>query len=335
MTPETITASDRPAGTPLSPEAALRALAEELDGRAARRAVRGAAEAVAGGAHPAAALGDVSAALPADVAGLPAVLKDVPGDAVPPVLTAAARAAGERAADLRRAKWTVLWPVALAAATAAASLAALALVVPGVAELFESFGVAVPAATRAVIAAGQVVRDGWWAAVPVGAAVAAVAAYFAVRPTAGRTAFAPLLRQAEQARACDLLAASVAGRLPLPAGLSAAAATTGDRRLSFDLTELAGRVREGVPAADAAGVLDTIPPVFRTALRWEGTPDALADALAGAAAVLRAKADVRLSPAGLFSALLQPMLVLVIAGVVGTAFGLLIYPMIDLLNDLS
>ena len=320
---------------PLSPEAALRALAEELDGPAARRATRDAAADVATGTHPAAALATVSGRLPPDLRGLPDALADVPGSAVPAVLAVAARAAAGRAADLRRAKWVVLWPVALAALTTGVGLAALALVVPGVADLYAGFGTPVPALTRGVVEAGRLAAAGWWAAVPLAAGLAGVVGYFALRPAAGRTAFASLVRPGEQARACDLLAAAVDRRLPLEAAARAAAATTGDRKLSGDLFELAGRVRQGVPAADAAAVLDAIPPAFRTALRWEGTPDALADALANAAAVLRAKADARLSPGGLLASALQPMLVLGVAAVVGTAFGALVFPLIEVLNSLS
>ena len=327
--------TDASQNVPLSPEAALRALAEEVPGARARRAVRAAADEVAAGAHPAAALAAVRDALPADLAGLPDVLGDVPGEAVPAVLGEAARGAAGRAADLRRAKWVVLWPVALMALTLFAGLAALGLVVPGVDDLYRSFGMAVPPPTRFVIAVGLLVASAWWALAPVAALLAGVAGYFALRPRSGRRAFATLLRNAEQARACDLLAVAVDRRLPLTDGLNAAASVTGDRRLAFDLWELAGRVRQGVPAADAAGVLDLVPPAARTALRWEGDPEALADALRGAAAVLRAKADVRLSPAGLLASILQPVLVLGVASVVGVGFGTLIYPMIGLLNQLS
>ena len=327
--------NDSPHTLPLSPEAALRALAEEVPGARARRAVRTAADDVATGTHPAAALAAVRDSLPADLAGLPDVLGDVPGDAVLAVLGEAARGAAGRAADLRRAKWVVLWPVALMVLTLLAGLAALGLVVPGVSDLYENFGMAVPPPTRVVIAVGETVAAAWWVLAPVAALLAGVAGYFALRPRSGRHAFAALLRNGEQARACDLLAVAVDHRLPLTDGLHAAAAVTGDRRLSFDLTELAGRVRQGVPASDAASVLDLVPPAARTALRWEGDPDALADALRNAAAVLRAKADVRLSPAGLLASILQPVLVLGVASVVGVGFGLLIYPMLDLLNQLS
>lgn len=280
-------------------------------------------------------MGAVRGALPADLAGLPDVLADVPGGAVPAVLGVAAAGTAGRAADLRRAKWVVLWPAALTALTAVAGLAALGLVVPGIRVLYEDYGVPIAVPTRAVLAVGETVAAGWWVLVPVAGLLAVAVGYFLLRPASGRTAFAALLRNAEQARACDLLAVAVDRRLPLPAALHAAAAVTGDRRLSFDLTELAGRVREGVPASDAAGVLDLIPPAFRTALRWEGDPESLADALRSAAAVLRAKADVRLSPSGLLASILQPVLVLAVAAVVGVAFGVLVYPMIDLLNDLT
>ena len=319
----------------LPPEASLRVLAEELPAGRARNAVRSAADAVANGAAPAAALAAASGDLPPEIAGLAGALSEVPGEALPAVLGAAAGGAADRAEDLRRARWVIVWPFALAGLTALVALAGLGLIAPGVGTVFEEFGTPVPPVTRGVVAIGETVAAGWFALVPLAAIGLAALTYFLLRPGAGGRAFAPVLRTGEQARAAELLAVAVENRLPLPAGLFAASAATADRRVAADLAELAGLVRTGVPASDAAGGLAGVPSAVRAALRWEGDPAALAEGLRGAAAALRAKSDLRLSPAGLLAAVIQPTLVLGLALLAAGGMVALVLPLIALLEVLT
>ena len=319
-----------PAG--LSAPAALRLLGEELPGGKARRAVRAAAARVAAGEDVAAALAAVRADLPPGVASL----LDLPaiGPLLPAALVRAAGAAAERGEDRRKLRWAIGWPLLAAAVTGTAAASAAAVVASLMAPLYEDFGLTLSPLTEAVLAAGRAVVGWWFVLLPAALVLLAGLAWLVLRPgPAGPLAAA--VRPAEYARWCDLAAFFVSERVPLPDALRAAAWAGPDPRVSGLTAEIAAATEDGVPPADAARVLPGVPPAVRAALRWADSPDALAEALANAAGVLRATAAGRLAPTGLFAVALQPALVLLAGLLLGTVTLATVLPLVELLNDLS
>ena len=257
------------------------------------------------------------------------------GGGLPAALTAAASAEAGRTEDRRRLRWAFGWPLVLAALTAVGAAAAVTFISTLAGPVYEEFGVSVPALTQALLTIGGAIAAWWPALLGLAAAILAGAAYLLMGPRPGGPFAAPLLRPGEQARWCELLAVLIDARTPLPDALRASAEGVADPRLRRHLALLGDTAEDGVPPADAARMNPRLPPALRAALRWADRPEAFADALRGAAAVLRAAGRDRLAPAGLLGVALQPALVLFAALAMGLGIISLIWPLLDLLGALS
>ena len=315
----------------LPPAAALRVTADELPSGRGRAAVMHAADEVAAGADPVEALHAVRGDLPASLAGL----MDLPaGHRLPAVLTAAASAAADRADERRGLGRALFWPLTIAAATALVGLAALALLAPPFRELYQDFGTPIPWGTEAALTLGEWLRAGWFLALPFAAALLIGPLILLGGWGTTRWPLVVALRPGEQARACELLAVLIDARVPLPEALRAVGWTSPDARLGVDLAAVATAVRRGVPAAAATFGRKWVPAPLRAALRWADDPDALAEGLRSAAAVLRARVRGRLGPAGLLTVVLQPILMLGVATAAAALAYVLIQPLIGLMDYL-
>ncbi|MFH5803604.1 type II secretion system F family protein [Alienimonas sp. DA493] len=317
---------------PLPPAAALRIAGENLPPGRARTAVWTAADRVAGGTDPATALGEVKDALPPSLGGL---LELPVGSGLPAVLHVAAAATAERAEDRRRLSAAVAWPLTLSGATLLVAAAALALLAPGFEATFRDFGAPLPWLTQAALSVGGWLRAGWFVALPLAVAALAAGRWALPRYAPTLWPFSAFLRPGEQARACELLAALVEVRTPLPDALRAVGWTCPDPRVGQDMALTADSVAAGAEAAAAASRRRYLPVEFRTAVRREDDPEALAEALRTAAASLRARLAGRLGPAGLIAAALQTLLLAAVGAVVLLFGGATILPLLNLLNDLS
>ena len=223
----------------------------------------------------------------------------------------------------------------MAGATALVAAVALAFVAPDFRATFDDFGVPLPWLSEIALTLGTWLRDWWFVALPVALAAFTGGMWFLRRRAGDLWPFSAALRPGEQARVCELLAALIDARVPLPEALRAAGWASSDPRLGLDVALTADGVAAGARASAAAARRRHLPVHLRTALRREDDPDALAEALRGAAATLRARVDARLGPTGTVSAALQPVLLLGVAAAVALLAAAMLGPLLSLLGALS
>jgi len=241
-----------------------------------------------------------------------------------------------RAALQARLRAALTYPAVMTVTTAGVLAFLLAWVVPQVTRLFADTGTRLPLATRVLIAVTDVAATTWWAAV-----IGALAAAWALRawaatpagrarldasllrlPVAGR-----LVRAAAMARLTRTLATLLAGGLPLESALRIAAAVVGNRRLTAEVERVRLAVREGqalAPALAAGGVFPAL--LVQMAAVGERGGE-LAPMLARAARSYEGEVDAAV---GAVTALVEPLLVLVMGAVVLVLVVAILLPIFEL-----
>jgi general secretion pathway protein F len=224
----------------------------------------------------------------------------------------------------------------MAAATAAVLVFLLAWVVPQLTQLFAETGTRLPLATRALIAVTSVVGRTWWLLLLAGAGAAWALARWAATP-AGRARLdaallgaplaGPIVRKAAVARFARTLGTLLAGGLPLDVALGIAGAATGNRRLADAVASAREAVRQGEPLAPALRRAGVFPPLVVHLAAVGERAGALGAMLERAAAAYEREVETTISAA---TALVEPLLVLVMGGVVLALVAAVLLPLLDL-----
>jgi len=256
--------------------------------------------------------------------------------ALPTVLTRLAEHTEAAAALRARLRAALTYPAVMAAATAGVLAFVVAWVVPEVTRLFAETGAPAPLATRALAAGVRLAGATWWAALPLAAAGAwALRAWAATPhgrdrldglildlPVVGRVA-----RQAAAARLARTLSTLVAGGVPLEAALGIAQAAVGNRRLATALGTARESVRQGAPVAGALGATAEFPRLLVRLVAVGERGGTLAATLAQAAAAYEREVETAVTAA---TALVEPMLVVVMGGVVLALVVTVLLPLFEL-----
>lgn len=292
------------AGLPLGP--GLRALAEESPRRRFRNALRALADDVERGVP-------LDEAVAADAAAIPPHLRGIiragarSGD-IGEVLGrfSAVAAVG---AELKRSFWSALAYPTLAVVLAVALMAMVdGLIVSRFEAIFSDFGIQLPTMTRALLAVSHAVRVSW--PLLIGLVLALLVAWLFVMvglPRASRNALlarlpliGPLWRYTASAQFCQLLAALLESRLPLPEALRLTGAGIEDATIDLACRTMAASVEQGASLAAAMEGRPPSPPPgpfapLGTPMAGPGfdrpsppTPRAWAESEQGRRAILRA-----------------------------------------------
>ena len=261
------------------------------------------------------------------------------GEASGALATVLARLADhtEASAALRaRLRAALTYPAVMAAATVAVLVFLLAWVVPQLTQLFAETGTRLPLATRLLIAVTSVVGRTWWLLLLAGAAAAWGLARWAATP-AGRARLdaallgaplaGPIVRKAAVARFARTLGTLLAGGLPLDVALGIAGAATGNRRLADAVASAREAVRQGEPLAPALRRAGVFPPLVVHLAAVGERAGALGEMLERAAAAYEREVETTISAA---TALVEPLLVLVMGGVVLALVAAVLLPLLDL-----
>jgi len=261
------------------------------------------------------------------------------GEASGALATVLARLAdhAEASAALRaRLRAALTYPAVMSAATVAVLAFLLAWVVPQLTQLFAETGTRLPLATRLLIGATGCVRRTWWLILAAGAGAAWALARWAATPAGrarsdaallGAPLAGPIVLKAAVARFARTLGTLLAGGLPLDAALGIAGAATGNRRLADAVAGAREAVRQGEPLALALGATGVFPPlVLRLAAVGERA-GSLGPMLERAAAAYEREVETAVSAA---TALVEPLLVLVMGGVVLALVAAVLLPLLDL-----
>jgi len=261
------------------------------------------------------------------------------GEASGALATVLARLAdhAEASAALRaRLRAALTYPAVMSAATVAVLAFLLAWVVPQLTQLFAETGTRLPLATRLLIAVTSVVGRTWWLLLLAGAGAAWGLARWAATP-AGRARLdaallgaplaGPIVRKAAVARFARTLGTLLAGGLPLDVALGIAGAATGNCRLADAVASAREAVRQGEPLAPALRRTGVFPPLVVHLAAVGERAGALGAMLERAAAAYEREVETTIAAA---TALVEPLLVLVMGGVVLALVAAILLPLLDL-----
>jgi general secretion pathway protein F len=256
--------------------------------------------------------------------------------ALPTVLVRLAEHAEASAALRARLRAALTYPIVMTAATAAVLAFLLAWVVPQVTRLFAETGGTLPLPTRLLVGVTDALRAGWWAIPLVGGAAAwalrawattaagrgRLDAWILRLPVAGR-----LVQRAALARFARTLATLLAGGVPLETGLGIAGAVVGNRHLATAVDDARDAVRQGRALAPALAATGAFPALFVQLAGVGERGGGLADALARAATTYDGEVEAAVAT---LTALIEPLLVLVMGAVVLALVTAVLLPLFDL-----
>ena len=320
------------AGVPVAE--ALGAVAEQADHPALVRALTVARARI----HQGEPLADALAASPRV---FPELFRDLlrAGEASGAIAAVLARLADhiEASAAVRaRLRAALTYPAVMTAATGAVLAFLLVWVVPQLTELFRDAGADLPLATRVLIAVTSGLGRIWWALLAGGAGGAWGVRRWAASPAGRARLDAALLRiplvgrlvaHAAVARLARTLATLLAGGVPLEAGLGIAGAAAGNRPIADAIAAAREAVRQGEPLAPAFRRSGLLPPLLVRLTAAGERSGTLGDMLERAAAA--SERDVDAGVASL-TALVEPVLVLVMGSVVLALVAAVLLPLFDL-----
>ena len=212
----------------------------------------------------------------------------------------------------------------------------LAYVVPQVVSVFEHSRQSLPWLTRALIAVSDLLRATWWAGlIVVGAS--AFAAWRALRIEAVRARWhaflldlpfiGPLRRSMASARFANTLAVLVGSGVPAVTALGHAAASLDDLVFRQGVNAATARVHEGMGISRALREAGPFPPLLLHLVASGEAGGELPRVLEQAARQQEQTVEARLSA---FVALLEPLLILAMGGVVLTIVLATLEPLIEM-----
>lgn len=243
----------------------------------------------------------------------------------------------ERQAQVRgKVIGALAYPAVLAVLATAIVVALLAFVVPRVVEQFDDVGQRLPLLTRIVIALSDFLSQWWWALALALAAGVALGVRLLADP-ARRLAFdrwllglpviGRVLRDLAGARIARTLSTMVESRLPLVDGLLLTQRTVGNRAIAAALGEAAASIREGGGLAAALRRSGLFPPILVVMTASGEASGRLGFMLASAADYLEREFDGFTQTT---LALLEPMIVVVMGGLVAVIVLSILLPILQL-----
>ena len=237
---------------------------------------------------------------------------------------AQAAAQVEREAELLgRTRQALVYPAVLLATGIVSIAVILAVVVPRFAVLLADLGQSLPASTRGLLMAGQLLAR-WWPLAAVGATLT-IAAFARARATpAGRRwldrwmltlpIVGPVRLDLRSARICRAIGTGLDAGLPLPAALGAGSEAGHDLELAARISRVTRRIREGQRLGEALRIEQAIAPVALDLIAVGEASGELAPMAGRAAEIAEARGERALRAA---VAVIEPALVLLFGAGVG------------------
>jgi type IV pilus assembly protein PilC len=250
----------------------------------------------------------------------------------------------EKSLQLRgKIRAALVYPVIVLAVAVTILAALLVFVVPKFKQIFADLlkGAPLPPLTRAVLAVSEAVQH--HALLVAGAAVGVGLAWriFRRTPTGGRLAdtalvrlplFGDLVLKAIVARFARTLGTLLASGVPILASLLITRDTCGNTRVAGAITRVHDRVKEGAPVARPLEATKVFPPLVTSMIEVGEHSGQLPEMLNKVADIYEDEVDNAV--AGL-SALVEPVLILFLAVVVGTIVIALFLPIIRIVQLLT
>jgi len=318
----------------LTLEQSLNALIEEAAEPLTRAVLAGVRTEVTAGSTLAGALGAYAKSFPGFYRAL--VHGGEESGALPMVLQHLADYLDARQAMHQKTSLALLYPVLVLVVAVTIVAGLLVYVVPQVVQVFQQSRQSLPFLTRALIGLSDFLRMAW--PFLAGVAVAAVvAARMALRRPAVRRHWHALLlrlpwvgslvRGANSSRFASTLAIMVGGGVPLLAALDAAARVMSSMVMTQAVERAIARVREGESLASALGETRAFPPLLVHLVASGEASGKLQQMLARAAHLEMQALERRLA---MFLTLLEPVMILIMGGVVLAIVLAILLPIIEI-----
>ena len=318
----------------LTMEQALNALIEEATAPLTREVLTGVKIEVTAGLSLAAALGTYERSFPDFYRAL--VHGGEESGALPVVLQHLADFLDARQALKQKTGLALLYPMLVTIVAITIVTGLLVYVVPQVVQVFQQSRQSLPWLTRALIALSDFLRWAWpYIAIAVIGGLAA--ARFALRREAARLRWdalllrlpglGPLIRGVNTARFASTLAILAGGGVPLLAALASGARVMTNRVLTQAVEQAIGQVREGASLARALGATRSFPPLLVHLVASGEVSGKLAQMLQRAAQLETQSLERRLA---VFLTLLEPLMILVMGGVVLLIVLAILLPIIEI-----
>ncbi|MEN9775805.1 MAG: Cholera toxin secretion protein epsF [Pseudomonadota bacterium] len=229
-----------------------------------------------------------------------------------------------------------IYPLVVTGVASLVIIVLLTYVVPQVTEVFMQSGQTLPALTVALIAVSDFIRQqGQW--LLLAALLTVLVIRLVLRAPTVRLAWhrrqlrlpviGRLVRGVQTARFASTLAILVSSGVPLIRALEAGARTLSNEALRDNVHDGIGRVREGVPLARALAAAQQFPPMLVHLVASGEATGRLPEMLDRAAATLSAEAERRTLT---LTSLLEPLLILVMGGIVLLIVLAVMLPIIEI-----
>ena len=241
-----------------------------------------------------------------------------------------------RTALVNKVRMAFTYPIIVAVVAVAVIIALLTFVVPQVVSVFNQTRQDLPLLTLILIRVSDFIRNWGWLVLLVGVGAFVAFRYSLKAPTArmsfhGRLLkmplFGRLIRGINAARFASTLAILTASGVPLIRALEAGADTLNNMAMKAEVREALGRVREGAPLARALGAGKTLPPLLiHMTASGEATGE-LPEMLERAAETLSQEVERKTLT---MTTLLEPMLILIMGGIVLMIVLAVLLPIIEI-----
>lgn len=255
------------------------------------------------------------------------------------VLTRVAEHRERTDAQWRKLRAALAYPAAVILFGLAISAALMVWVVPTFRQIFDGFGAALPAPTRALLALSSAL-SAWGGGLAAGTAAVGLAAHHALRRSAPlrhavarRLLHAPLagnaLSRYAAARWCRSLATLLGAGVPLADAFATLERTAGHPVFEHATAHIAARVLRGARLADAMQSAGCFPDDVVQPIAVAEESGALDTMLADIAALCERQLDARLDA---LAALGEPLIVIVLGALVGGLVIAMYLPILQLGN---
>jgi general secretion pathway protein F len=318
----------------LTLEQSLNALIEEAAEPMTREVLTGVKTEVTTGSSLALALGAYAKSFPDFYRAL--VHGGEESGALPTVLQHLADYLDARQALRQKTSLALLYPVLVTVVAVVIVTGLLIYVVPQVVQVFQQSRQTLPLLTRALIGLSDFLRANWPYLVAIIVATAAAARMALRRPAARRRWHALLLRMpwlgalirgVNTSRFASTLAILVGGGVPLLAALDSGARVMGNMVMKEAIERAIARVREGASLARALGETRVFPPLLVHLVASGETSGKLERMLERAAYLETQALERRLA---VFLTLLEPVMILVMGGIVLMIVLAILLPIIEI-----
>lgn len=233
------------------------------------------------------------------------------------------------------------YPAAVAIIATAVVIFLLVAVVPTFVEMFAEFHAELPAITKFVLKASGVMEQYWWAAVLVLIACSAsfaalrrqkAAKYYLDYAAMRLPIFGKLVQKAALARLTRTLSSLVSSSVPILEALSIAGRVVENEVIASVLDEARGALERGQSLAEPLRRHWAFPPLVAQMITIGEQTGALDAMLGKVADFYEAEVDAGTDR---LKSLIEPLMIVLLAGVVGTIVTSIIVPMYDIFNHVQ